>query len=420
MRTSKAISGKISPVSHDVLRLLYENGTTCQSDIARILGITKSACNQHFRRLVNARFITAENGIATQIGRPAQSWRINRDENCFLGLSFSSLAKELSAVCIDFSGNPLFRKEETLSPEMSSGELLEKLENLVMETVRFIRGRRGRILQIFVGVNGTISPDGTIIRDPFLAGMNGLNFETELSNTFDIPVFTDTCNYGAIHYMTADLPADSTALLLYWDLGVGGMVVAGHELLNWAAIPSTRNRGIWNLGHIPVVRDGLPCYCGRKGCLEAYTGGKAMLCAHPEFNVPDLDAMLRNAPENPAIGEAICRAAKLLAESQVPLLELFGVDHIIVVGAFASIFDLWREAFRAGLETRLLPEESAQIQLSARNDKEEAHRIGAALLARHYYFYPDVLRKCRGVYKLEAQANEAGAFPPVFHANRSK
>ena len=409
MRMIKEKSERISPGSHDVLRLLYENDSMRQSDIARILGITKSACNQHCRRLVNARFSSAENGTATRVGRPAQSWHINQDENCFLGLSFSSHAKELSGICIDFSGTPVFRRVEAISSEMSAAELLEKLENLIMDAVRFIRKRRGRILQIFVGVNGTISPDGTIIHDPFLPGMDGLNFEAELGNTFGIPFFSDTTNYGAMHYMTADLPAESTALLLFWDLGVSAMVIAGHEVLNFAAIPSIRNRGLWNPGHIPVVRDGRPCYCGKKGCLEAYTGGKAIFESHPEFGVQDFDAMLRKAPESPEIRNVIARAAKLLAESQYSLLELFGVDHIIVAGAFASVFDLWQEAFRAGLETMRLPEEAAQIQLSARSDQEEAHRIGAALMARHYYFYPEMLRKCRGVYKPATRENVPAA-----------
>lgn len=73
MRMIKEKSERISPGSHDVLRLLYENDSMRQSDIARILGITKSACNQHCRRLVNARFSSAENGTATRGGRPGPS-----------------------------------------------------------------------------------------------------------------------------------------------------------------------------------------------------------------------------------------------------------------------------------------------------------------------------------------------------------
>ena len=215
-------------------------------------------------------------------------------------------------------------------------------------------------------------------------------------------------------YMTSDLPAESTGLLLFWDLGVSAMVIAGHELLNLAAIPSLRNRGLWNPGHIPVVRNGRPCYCGKKGCLEAYTGGKAIFETHPEFGVPDFDTMLQQAAERPEISSEICRAAKLIAESQYSLLELFGVDHIIVAGAFASVFDLWKDAFRAGLETMRLPDEAEQIQVTARSDQEEAHRLGAALMARQYYFYPDILRKCRGVYKPDNREK----LPELSPANR--
>lgn len=400
MRIQNENMNLISPGTHDVLRLLYENGTTRQSDIAEKLGITKAACNQHFRRLVNAGLITAENGVATRIGRPAQSWHINREDNCFLGLAFSSDSRELSGICIDFSGRPVFRETETVSFEMSGEELLEKTENLIMKAVRFIRRSSGRILQSFIGVHGTISPDGTILRDPLLPGLNGINLEAALSGICGIPIFTDTSNYAVAHFLTADLPADSTVLLLTWDKGISGSVIAGHELLNWASVPAKRNRGLWNPGHIPIVRNGRACYCGKKGCLEAYAGGRAIFESHPEFGAADFETMLRKAPENPAIRSAIREGAKLLAESQYSLLELFGVDRIIVSGAFAECFTLWEDAFRAGLETMRLPEEAAQIRLSARSNIAEVYRVGAALMARHYYFYPDLPRKCRGVYKI--------------------
>jgi predicted NBD/HSP70 family sugar kinase len=31
------------------------------------------------------------------------------------------------------------------------------------------------------------------------------------------------------------------------------------------------------LGHIRIEKNGRPCQCGRKGCLEAYTGGWALM-----------------------------------------------------------------------------------------------------------------------------------------------
>lgn len=54
-----------------------------------------------------------------------------------------------------------------------------------------------------------------------------------------------------------------------WGTGIGGSVVLDGRL--W------RGRGAaGEIGHMVVVRDGAPCTCGRRGCVEAYAGRAAM------------------------------------------------------------------------------------------------------------------------------------------------
>jgi len=66
----------------------------------------------------------------------------------------------------------------------------------------------------------------------------------------------------------AGKPYDSL-LGVWWGTGVGGAVIlAGKE---W------HGRGAaGEIGHVVVKRDGALCPCGRRGCLEAYAGRKAM------------------------------------------------------------------------------------------------------------------------------------------------
>ena len=56
---------------------------------------------------------------------------------------------------------------------------------------------------------------------------------------------------------------------LAWGTGVGGSVIL--EGRQW------KGRGAaGEVGHMVVVRDGAPCTCGRRGCVEAYSGRAAM------------------------------------------------------------------------------------------------------------------------------------------------
>jgi glucokinase len=63
---------------------------------------------------------------------------------------------------------------------------------------------------------------------------------------------------------------DAGSLLgVFWGTGVGGGIVLDGKL--W------RGRdGAGEIGHMVVKRKGAPCPCGRRGCMEAYAGRKAM------------------------------------------------------------------------------------------------------------------------------------------------
>jgi glucokinase len=61
----------------------------------------------------------------------------------------------------------------------------------------------------------------------------------------------------------------SSLLGVFWGTGVGGGVILNGQ--PW------RGRGAaGEIGHMVVRRNGAACPCGRKGCMEAYSGRKAM------------------------------------------------------------------------------------------------------------------------------------------------
>lgn len=61
----------------------------------------------------------------------------------------------------------------------------------------------------------------------------------------------------------------SSLLGVFWGTGVGGGIVLDGQL--W------RGRdGAGEIGHMVVKRNGARCPCGRRGCMEAYSGRKAM------------------------------------------------------------------------------------------------------------------------------------------------
>ncbi len=60
-----------------------------------------------------------------------------------------------------------------------------------------------------------------------------------------------------------------SVLGVFWGTGVGGGLVLNGQ--RWSGRGASAE-----IGHVVVQMDGLPCPCGRRGCLEAYAGRGAM------------------------------------------------------------------------------------------------------------------------------------------------
>jgi glucokinase len=56
---------------------------------------------------------------------------------------------------------------------------------------------------------------------------------------------------------------------VFWGTGVGGGIILGGQVWNGRGTAG-------EIGHIPVRHHGIRCPCGRRGCMEAYAGRRAM------------------------------------------------------------------------------------------------------------------------------------------------
>lgn len=75
-----------------------------------------------------------------------------------------------------------------------------------------------------------------------------------------VPVINDAKSAGFAYMWSKKRETNASYLLI--NRGVGGAIIEGQSLA------SGRRSG--EFGHLTIVKDGLPCACGQRGCLEAY------------------------------------------------------------------------------------------------------------------------------------------------------
>ncbi len=178
---------------------------------------------------------------------------------------------------------------------------------------------------------------------------------------------------------------------VFWGTGVGGGLVLNGR--RWSGRGASAE-----IGHVVVQMDGLPCPCGRRGCLEAYAGRGAMearaRAAHDGGTKTSLfQIMERRGKDRLASGvwqEALAEgdplAVKLIDEAMAALgagvasaNNLLDVDVIIFGGGLGTRLG---QPFADRLAKEMLPhvfvsERPPPIRVAALGDLGGA--IGAAL-----------------------------------------
>lgn len=145
----------------------------------------------------------------------------------------------------------------------------------------------------------------------------------------------------------------------------GGVVVRGRVLTGPNAIA-----GEWGHNPLPLPEGpDLPlpaCYCGRRGCVEAYLSGPALAADHARrtgqvLEAPEIAA--RAAAGDDACDVSLGLYEQRLARSLAGVINLLDPDVIVLGGGLSKVARLYRTVprlwapfvFSDAVETRLLP-----------------------------------------------------------------
>jgi len=135
---------------------------------------------------------------------------------------------------------------------------------------------------------------------------------------------------------------------IFWGTGVGGGLILDGK-------PWLGRGGAGEVGHMVVKKDGAPCPCGRRGCLEAYAGRAAMEAKarreHKEGRKTELFKIMKKhehdrltsgiweralKAEDSLATELIDRAVAALGAGIASVINLLDVEAVIIGGGIGT------------------------------------------------------------------------------------
>jgi predicted NBD/HSP70 family sugar kinase len=301
------------------------------------------------------------------------------------------------------------------------GEILERREvdidthdqrrvlGAVMGLVRELRRRPAaaeRLWGIGVALPGPlVKTDISFIGPTTLEGWSDLSVLDELRDASRLQVFYSVDSVAAALGETLFGVARALDNFFYMHFGVG---LGGTLVVNRSAYRGA-NGNATEIGHIPAVPGGKPCYCGNAGCLERYLSVQSLAEALGVSEAPDREALIVAALErntDAALQAWCCEAADRLRDAVCVIENMLDPVTIVIGGSapkllverLIALAQPLHHSVRGGVASP-----TTRILLSER--QEDSSILGAAVLPIYDLLSPrfEVLQQDR-----RAEADVAG------------
>ena len=190
---------------------------------------------------------------------------------------------------------------------------------------------------IGVGIPGVAENEGGTVIFCTNLGWHDIPLREELQKYINKPVFIDNdATVAALAENVAGVSKNAhSSIFLTLGTGVGGGIIMDGK-------PWTGAHGVaTELGHITMEIDGIPCTCGKNGCLERYCSATALIRMGREQARlhPDSLMMARAGSEENINGKLIIDCAREGDPIAVKVFERYTKYLAIAVNTMISFFD---------------------------------------------------------------------------------
>jgi predicted NBD/HSP70 family sugar kinase len=367
-----------------LLRHVHLTGPMSRTDLADRMGVNRSTVLALIADLRAAGLVHEEPPAgARRAGRPSLVVR-PAPERIYV-LAFDVAVDRLVAARVALGGTVLDRRE-AVRPR--SGPDLDSVVAVLADLGRALH-RAAPPDAVCAGLGasycGLIRPaDGTVRYGPDL-GWVDQSFGAALGRALALGMPVRVGNEAHLGALAEHLRGAGTGvrdlIYLHGDVGVGGGVIAGGELV--------RGDGGYGaeLGHMVVnPYDGRLCMCGSHGCLEAEVGERALLDA--AGRPPELIGReaVRAVVDAAAAGEVAARQAverigDWLGIGVANLINLFNPGMVIFGGMLRDVYRGSAEQVGRRIATNVLPVSRERVRLRTSALGDDVTMAGAAELA---------------------------------------
>ncbi|AOR24342.1 ROK family transcriptional regulator [Clostridium taeniosporum] len=249
-----------------IYRFIYNSKKTSKQEIAKNLGVSLPTIAQHLKTLSEEGLISEDGEFKSTGGRKAKAIVCVKDSRISAGLDITQ--NHISIVLVDLGGNILknIRIEKHFE---NSDEYYKNVAGILCEFIENSEFRNSKILGVGISIPGIISSDKKEIIDSHVLHIKNTRCEELIKH---IPYECIFCNDANAAGKAELWNEDSEKNIIYLSLSnsVGGSIYYNEKMY------LGDNERAGEFGHMVIMPNGKQCYCGQKGCVDAYCSAKVL------------------------------------------------------------------------------------------------------------------------------------------------
>ncbi|CAN5485429.1 ROK family transcriptional regulator [soil metagenome] len=357
-----------------VLRLINQSGPLSRTELVGQLGVSKASMSALTADLIEKGMLT-EGEIVYGAGRPSVRLELAASSAFFIGVSLA--ASPFIIRVTDLHGQVVGSVDMPVAtaPE----DVVASIARAVEQVLEGKTVERERLAGIGLAIPGLVdATSGVCIRSTVL-GWRNVPIGDLVEQATGIRTFVENdANAVALgeHLFGSLRGSDACAMISVGD-GIGCGLVINGELHRGA------RGGAGEIAHATIELNGIPCKCGKRGCLDTLASAKSIANFAREAGLPGTLAALDKAADDgdQAAIAILHRAGSALGLAISQIVQTLDPERIVIALSDAPLDGPYARVIRQTLEANVMANETRQIDLAMMHLNEEAWAVGAASVA---------------------------------------
>lgn len=352
-----------------VYRTMLKSSILSKQEISRLTELSIPTVSQNLQRLIGEGLVEPTGIMESTGGRRAAGFRCVRGARNAVGIEITQ--NHIRIVVVNLAGDRVYEMGREAYRFTDTPECYDHIAGRVREVITNAGIEDDRILGVGVSLPCIVDrQENKVTYSRIIDAPEDIADKLSERLPYSIEVFNDANSAGYAEFYDVDQGDELRTLCFYLMLSnsVGG------AMMTRSGVYLGENSRSGEIGHVRIVPEGEECYCGQKGCVNAYCSAKVL----SGLSGGDLDAFFNLLEQGDKTAcEAFDNYLYYLALTVINIRMLADSD-IIIGGYVGAYMDRYLDKLRE-ITARLDPYSDSAEYVKSCSFRYDASAIGAAL-----------------------------------------